>query len=140
MDIAPSRKLPVLLQNAKARDLECLSRNLQYLTRLAGIEPPRVLETGTAPISAVALLGAMEILVPMAGLIEPEAELERLTKRLRKAEADLSKMQGKLRNAEFARNAPPEIVAKDEQRVSELRTELSQLSEQIATVRRLQGQ
>jgi valyl-tRNA synthetase len=140
MDIAPSRKLPVLLQNANARDLECLSRNLQYLTRLAGIEAPRVLETGAAPISAVALLGAMEILVPMAGLIEPEAELERLTKRLRKAEADLNKMQGKLRNADFARNAPPEIVAKDEQRVSELRTELSQLSAQIATVRRLKGQ
>jgi valyl-tRNA synthetase len=140
MDIAPSRKLEVLLQNAGARDLECLSRNLQYLTRLAGIEAPRVLETQAAPISAVALLGNMEILVPMAGLIEPEAELERLDKRLRKAEADSGKLQAKLDNAEFARNAPPEIVAKDRQRVSELRTEIAQLSAQIARVRRLQGQ
>jgi valyl-tRNA synthetase len=140
MDIAPSRKLEVLLQNAGARDLECLSRNLQYLTRLAGIEAPRALETQAAPISAVALLGNMEILVPMAGLIEPEAELERLDKRLRKAEADSGKLQAKLDNAEFARNAPPEIVAKDRQRVSELRTEIAQLSAQIARVRRLQGQ
>jgi valyl-tRNA synthetase len=140
MDIPPGRKLTVLLQNAGAQDLDCLSRNLQYLTRLAGIEPPRILETQAAPISAVALLGSMEILVPMAGLIEPEAELERLSKRLRKAEADLSKVQAKLGKADFARNAPPEIVAKDEQRVAELRIEIAQLSAQIATVRRLKDQ
>jgi valyl-tRNA synthetase len=140
MDIPPSRKLEVLLQNAGTDDLDRLSRNLQYLTRLAGIEPPRVLETQAAPISAVALLGTMEILVPMAGLIEPNAELERLSRRLRKAEVDLGKMQGKLNNAEFARNAPPEIVAKDEQRVAELRTEIAQLSAQIARVQRLKVQ
>jgi len=140
MDIPPSRKLDVLLQNAAAHDLDCLSRNLQYLTRLAGIEPPRVLDAQAAPISAVALLGTMEILVPMAGLIEPEAELERLSKRLRKAEVDLSKMEAKLSNADFAKNAPPEIVAKDQQRVAELRTEIAQLSAQIARVRRLKDQ
>jgi len=139
MDIAPSRKLAVLLQNANARDLDYLARNLQYLTRLAGIEPPRVLEAQAAPISAVALLGTMEILVPMAGLIEPNAELDRLTKRLGKAEVDLRKMETKLSNADFARNAPPEIVAKDNARVSELRTEVAQLTAQIARVRRLIG-
>jgi len=63
-----------------------------------------------------------------------------LSKRLRKAEADSSKVQAKLSNAEFARNAPREIVAKDEQRVSELRIEIAQLSAQIATVRRLKDQ
>jgi valyl-tRNA synthetase len=139
MDIAPSRKLAVLLQNANARDLDYLARNLQYLTRLAGIEPPRVLEAQAAPISAVALLGTMEILVPMAGLIEPNAELDRLTKRLGKAEVDLRKMETKLSNADFARNAPPEIVAKDNARVAELRTEVAQLTAQIARVRRLIG-
>ncbi len=140
MDIPPSRKLDVLLQNATAHDLDRMSRNLQYLTRLAGIEPPRVLDVQAAPISAVALLGTMEILVPMAGLIEPEAELDRLSKRLRKAEVDLNKMEAKLSNADFAKNAPPEIVAKDQQRVAELRTEIAQLSAQIARVRRLKDQ
>jgi valyl-tRNA synthetase len=140
MDIPPSRKLQVLLQNANPRDLDYLTRNVQYLTRLAGIEPPRVLDAQAAPISAVALLGTMEILVPMAGLIEPHAELERLNKRLGKAEVDLRKMEAKLSNAEFARNAPPEVVAKDHARVTELRTESAQLTAQIARVRRLIGQ
>jgi len=141
MDIAPSRKLEVLLQNAGARDLEYLERNLPYLMRLAGVEPPRTLEAAeTAPISAVAFLGNLEILVPMKGLIDPIAELERLAKQLRKAEIDLNKMEAKLGNSQFAKHAPPDIVAKDQQRLEELRTEIGQLSAQTARVTKLKDQ
>ena len=140
MDIAPSRKLDVILQNANGQDREYLARNRQYLARLAGIESPRLLGAAdAAPISAVALLGTMEILVPMAGLIEPAAELERLSKRLRKAEVDLGKLTAKLENADFAKNAPPDIVAKDRLRIEELRIEIAQLSAQISRVRGLGG-
>ncbi len=135
MDIPPSRKLEVILQNCGPVDSEYANRNLLYLSRLAGITPPRVLASGeTPPISAVALLGTLEILVPMAGLIDPNAELERLTKRLRKAQIDLEKLEGKLANADFVRNAPADVVAKDRQRISELRIEIGQLTVQIARV------
>ena len=141
MDIPWTRKLEVLLQNASARDLEYLGRNLHYLVRLAGVEGPRTLKEGeAAPISAVALLGNLEILVPMKGLIDPAAELERLAKRLRKAEVDMSKLEAKLSNSQFAKNAPPDIVAKDQQRLEELRTEIGQLSAQTARVTKLQNQ
>jgi valyl-tRNA synthetase len=141
MDIPWTRKLEVLLQNAGARDLEYLERNLHYLMRLAGVEPPRTLQAAeTAPISAVALLGSLEILVPMKGLIDPVAELDRLAKRLRKAEIDLSKLQAKLGNSQFGKNAPPDIVAKDQQRLEELRTEIGQLSAQTARVTKLKDQ
>jgi valyl-tRNA synthetase len=140
MDIAPSRKLEVLLQNAGAHDLQYLDRNLHYLKRLAGVETPRVLAAGEIPpISAVALLGNLEILVPMKGLIEPTAELERLAKRLRKAEIELTKLEAKLGNSQFAKNAPPDIVAKDQQRLEELRTEIGQLSAQTARVTKLKN-
>jgi valyl-tRNA synthetase len=141
MDIAPSRKLEVLLQNASAADTEYLERNLHYLMRLAGIQTPRVLAAAeAAPIAAVALLGNLEILVPMKGLIDPTAELDRLAKRLRKAEVDLSKLEAKLSNSQFAKNAPPDIVAKDQQRLEELRTEIGQLSAQTARVTKLKNQ
>jgi valyl-tRNA synthetase len=138
MDIAPSRKLTVLLQNASPTDAEYLQRNAGYLIRLAGVAPPALLPAGEpAPIAAVALVGTLEILVPMAGLIEPEAELERLAKRQRKVEVDLRKLEGKLANADFARNAPAEVVAKDQLRLAELRTEMGQLGAQIARVNAL---
>jgi valyl-tRNA synthetase len=141
MDIPWSRKLEVLLQNAGARDLEYLGRNLHYFVRLAGVEPPRVLQPGeVAPISAVALLGNLEILVPMKGLIDPAAELARLAKKLQRAESEMSKLEAKLSNSQFAKNAPPEIVAKDQQRLEELRTEIGQLSAQTARVTKLKDQ
>ena len=141
MDIAPSRKLQVLLQNARAQDLEYLARNLPYLMRLAGIENPQILAPAqAAPISAVALLGALEILVPMAGLIDPAAELDRLAKRQRKVEIDLRKIEGKLGNAEFVQHAPPDVIAKDQSRLAELRLQLGQLAAQVARVTALHAQ
>ena len=141
MDIAFSRKLDVLLQNANPRDIEYLNRNLHYLTRLAGVESSRLLAPAeAAPISAVALLGTLEILVPMAGLIDPAAELARLLKRQNKADVDYKKMQSKLNNSEFAQNAPADVVAKDRQRLSELSTEIGQLTAQIARVTALKDQ
>jgi valyl-tRNA synthetase len=141
LDIAPSRKLEVLLQNAASKDTEYLDRNLPYLRRLAGIEVPRTLGPAqAAPISAVAFVGTLEILVPMAGLIDPAAELARLSKQRNKADIDLKKMESKLNNAEFAKNAPAEVVAKDQQRLAELRTEIGQLAAQIARVTALKGQ
>ncbi len=141
LDIAPSRKLEVLLQNASSRDTEYLDRNLPYLMRLAGVGVPRTLGPAqAAPISAVAFVGTLEILVPMAGLIDPAAELARLSRQQHKAGIDLKKMESKLSNAEFAKNAPAEVVAKDQQRLSELRTELGQLAVQIARVTALKDQ
>jgi valyl-tRNA synthetase len=141
MDIPLGRKIDVLLQNAGPQDLLYAERNLPYLTRLAGISPPQVLSAGqTAPICAAALLGTLEILVPMAGLIEPTAELERLAKRLDKAQVDFNKLTAKLSNGDFAKNAPREVVAKDRSRLSELQTEMGQLNAQIARVNALRKQ
>ena len=140
MDIAPSRRLEVLLQNAGSTDLEYLARNRAYLTRLAGVADLKVLAPGeAAPISAVALVGRLEILVPMAGLIDPRAELDRLAKRRRRAETELGKLQSKLANGDFAKNAPPDVVAKDRARLSELGAEIDQLMQQVARVNALLG-
>jgi valyl-tRNA synthetase len=138
MDIAPARRLDVLLQNSRADDSRYLARNRASLMRLAGVAEPRILAPGEpAPISAAALVGRLEILVPMAGLIDPTAELERLAKRRRRAAGDLDKLEAKLANGDFAKNAPAEVVAKDQARVAELRAEIDQLAAQIARVQRL---
>jgi valyl-tRNA synthetase len=121
MDIAPSRKLEVLMQNAGSLDIEYLERNLPYLMRLAGVENPQLMKPAqAAPISAV--------------------ELDRLAKRQRRSEIDLQKMEAKLGNAEFVKNAPPEVIAKDQSRLSELRLELGQLKAQAAKVSALNAE
>jgi valyl-tRNA synthetase len=140
MDIAPSRHIDVLLQNAGPDDLRYLDANLGFLTRLAGMQSARVLPAGqAAPIAAIALVGKLEILVPMQGLIDPTAELERLDRLNAKAKAELERLEAKLANPDFAKNAPAEVVAKDAQRRGELVAGIAQWDTQIARVRRLLG-
>ncbi|MFO1466452.1 MAG: valine--tRNA ligase [Steroidobacteraceae bacterium] len=138
MDIAPSRRLEVLLQNADAQDLRRLAEHGLYLNRLAGVNPPKPLAAGeAAPIAAIALVGKLEVLVPMAGLIDPVAELDRLMRRRGKAEGELRPIEKKLSNQQFMSNAPAEVVAKDRARAEELRGEILQLDRQRERVEAL---
>jgi valyl-tRNA synthetase len=140
MDIAPSRKIPLLLQNAGGADRGLVDQHFAYLARLAGLESIDVLESGTAaPESATAMLGELALLVPMAGLIDPQAEIERLTRRIGKNDSDLAKLRAKLGNANFVKNAPPEVVASDRARVAELEAQNQSFARQLERVRRLGG-
>lgn len=131
MDIAPSRPLPVLIQDADSTARERLQTHAPLLTALARLESVTILDAGAqAPQSAVALLGAMKILVPMAGLIDKDAELARLTKLIGKAEADLARGHGKLANPAFVDKAPADIVNKERSRLAALEQELAQLQSQ----------
>ncbi|MFZ2507191.1 MAG: valine--tRNA ligase, partial [Steroidobacteraceae bacterium] len=135
LDISPAQKLSVLLQNASADDLACYGRNAAAITRLAGLGAARPLAPGeTAPQSAAALQGGMTILVPMAGLIDVDAELARLARRRIKLEQELARAAAKLGNANFVRNAPAEVVSQEGARVEDFKRELAQLAEQLKRV------
>jgi valyl-tRNA synthetase len=70
----------------------------------------------------------------MAGLIDVDAELERLGKRRNKLEQELTRATAKLGNENFVRNAPVEVVAQERARVEEFKRELAQLADQIKRV------
>jgi len=140
MDIAPSRKIPLLLANAGARDAALAEKHFAWLSRLAGLESIKQLARGeAAPESATAIVGELTLLVPMAGLIDPKAEIERLTRKTAKNESDIGKLKAKLGNENFVRNAPPEVVASDRARVAELEAQNAGLAAQLARVRRMAG-
>jgi valyl-tRNA synthetase len=140
MDIAPSKKLPVLLQNASADDLARVGKHRAYLERLAGLESITPLAAGaSAPQSATALMGELTILVPMAGLIDADAEIERLTKKIEKTRVDRDKIAKKLANENFVKNAPPDVVAQDRERIADFERTISSLETQLARVRSLKG-
>jgi valyl-tRNA synthetase len=140
MDIAPSKKLPVLLKNASTAELATIERNRATLERLAGTASITVLGPNeTAPQSATALIGELTLLVPMAGLIDAAAEIERLGKRIAKAREDLAKTNAKLSNDNFVRNAPPQVVATQREHAAELERTIASLEEQLDRLRKLGG-
>ncbi|HYM28305.1 MAG TPA: class I tRNA ligase family protein, partial [Steroidobacteraceae bacterium] len=138
MNISPARKIPVLLQDASPADRELAMRHRPWLERLAGLESLTVLAAGAVvPQSAVALVGSLGVLVPMAGLIDAAAEAERLGKLLLRTQGDLAKMRGRLANDSFVRGAPAQVVATERERVAELERTATSLSAQLERVRGL---
>jgi valyl-tRNA synthetase len=141
MDIAPARRLPLLLQHASERDLALVREHQPLLSHLAGLASVRALSAGeAAPPAAAAVVGDLTLLVPMLGLIEPASELQRLERRVQKLEQELSRSRGKLANGEFVNNAPPEVVAQERQRVAERERERLGVARHIEQVRALLGE
>ncbi len=138
MNIAPSKKLPILLQNFSEQDRARYEETATFSVALARLESVDFLGSEVeAPESATALVGEMKVLVPMAGLIDKEAELARLGRELGKLEKDIERVQAKLGNDSFTAKAPPELVQREHNRLAELQTALAQLSEQKAKIERL---
>jgi valyl-tRNA synthetase len=140
MNIAPSRRIPLLLRDADEAVKTLVQKNAHYLQRLAGLESLKLLQPGEAePISASAMVGNTTLLVPMAGLIDAAAEIDRLTKVIRKNESDIAKLRAKLGNESFVKNAKPELVAADRAKLAELEAQNEGLAKQLERVRRLGG-
>ena len=131
MDISPARRLPLLLWRASAADLELAQRHQSLLMRLAGVEAPRTLDAGaTPPPAAAAIVGELTLLVPMAGLIDPAAELARLERKMHKAREEITRAQAKLNNANFVRSAPPAVVEQERERLAAFEQALAGLDRQ----------
>ena len=137
MNIKPGKPLPVLLQNGSASDAARLENNRHYIESLARVESITWLDSNDAPESATALVGEMKVLIPMAGLIDKEAELARLQKDQQKKQADLERIQKKLSNSSFVDKAPGEIVEKEKAKASHLEKALEKLQEQVSRIKAL---
>ena len=132
MDISPGKQLPVLLENSSEQDRHYADQNAHLLARVGRVESVNALAADEeAPASATALLGNMRLLVPMAGIIDVDAEKARLGKLRDRANSDLERMRTKLDNPDFVNNAPPDVVTKTKQQLTQLELQISQLDEQM---------
>ena len=137
-DLAPGKPLAVLLQNASKTDISNFENNQAFINSLAKLESFEwIYENATVPESAMALVGEMKILVPLAGIIDKEAELARLDKDIAKHEDNIEKGNAKLSNKGFTDKAPAAVVDKERQRVAELVKTLEQLKEQAEKIKAL---
>jgi valyl-tRNA synthetase len=131
MDISPSKELPVLLKNVNALDQRRLDENEQFLSSLAKLESISVLnDDEQGPACASAVVGDLSVLIPMAGLIDKDAELARLDKAIDKLEKDAARTRGKLSNDNFVGKAPAAVIEKEKAKLSEAESALNKMLEQ----------
>ncbi|WP_447746695.1 valine--tRNA ligase [Pseudomonas nicosulfuronedens] len=138
MNISMAKRIDLVLNNASPEDHRRLVDNEPLLMKLAKLETIRVLDEGEEPpMSATALVGDLQVLVPMAGLIDKAAEMARLDKEIQRLEGEVKRVGGKLSNEGFVAKAPPEVIEKERAKLAEAEqavTNLIQQREKIASL------
>ncbi len=138
MNISPAKAIPVCLYKGNAQDQQCFSAYGNFLTSLAKLESLQWLNADAEPpMSAIQLVGDMQVLVPMAGLIDKSAELARLEKEMDKRQQEISRVEGKLNNPKFVDRAPADVVDKERQKISEHQSALNELQAQFDKIKAL---
>jgi valyl-tRNA synthetase len=130
MGIAPGKTIPLLWQSRQAEDSVRLADHdatLKFLLKLESITGL----SGEAPASATALVDELQVFIPLAGLIDLDAEKTRLAKELKRIEAEIGKCRGKLSSETFVANAPEAVVAQERQRLQDWQAQQTALAEQL---------
>ena len=131
MDISPARPIPVMFSGGSESDRQRLDQFSNLLASLIKPESLKWLEAADEkPAAATALVGEMELLVPMAGLIDKAAELARLDKEIERKLKDRSRTESKISNPSFVEKAPEDVVQKERDKLSDLDSALEKLGEQ----------
>ena len=79
-----------------------------------------------------AILDGVTVMVPLAGLVDADAERSRLSKELEETRGRLTGLEQRLANESFRSKAPPQVVAKEEERLEESRQRVQRIEEQLA--------
>ena len=138
LDLAPGRQIPVVLAGATDADRNRLAAGAAYVRSLAKVATIDFLEPGSPPPkAATALLGDLEILVPLEGVIDKDAEIGRLERQLDKLGKNLDRSRAKLGNPSFRDRAPAEVVEKEHRRAAEFESSIGKLEAQLETLRAL---
>ncbi|MBN8471310.1 valine--tRNA ligase [Corallococcus exiguus] len=134
-NLPPSAKVKAVVQSPDATTRELLERWRAYLMPLAGLSEVVVGPPGAKPPQAAAFVsGNLEIYVPLAGLVDLDAERDRLKKEIVRSEQELAGLQRKLDNPNFVARAPPDVVEKDKARVAELQERTVKLQDHLQRI------
>ncbi|MBU9809978.1 valine--tRNA ligase [Rahnella sp. C60] len=135
MNLSPAKPLELLLRGASADAQRRVEQNLSFIKSLARLESITILPAGDkGPVSVTKLVEGAELLIPMAGLIDKDAELARLDKEMAKLDGEIASIEGKLSNEGFVARAPEAVVAKERERLTACGEAKVKLAEQKATI------
>ncbi len=122
IDLHPHQPIPLLLRGGDPSDRERVRSHwpfIEALTRPASLR--WLAQEEEAPQAAAELVGNLQILVPLEGIVDVEAELERLAKEIEKVTEGMQRSEKKLANSDFVEKAPEHVVVKEREKHAELK-------------------
>ncbi|MEM9237394.1 MAG: class I tRNA ligase family protein, partial [Verrucomicrobiota bacterium] len=127
-NVASRRDVRLVVRNAP----DWLEAEKDVLALLSGAGEMDLDDAYEAPKGTpVALTPAGEIAMPLEGLIDVDAEKQRIQREIEKVSQELKRSEGKLGNASFIERAPEKVVEQEKQRLEEWKTKLAQLGEML---------
>ena len=131
MNISPAKALPVFFNHGSEQDKTRLANGQPLIQTLAKVESITWLDANDeAPAAATQLVGELEIMVPLAGFIDKDAEIARLDKEIAKLDKEVGRLSGKLNNSGFIDKAPEDVVAKEQQKLADAKDAQQRLENQ----------
>lgn len=128
MQIKPNKKITLLLAKAEPQQREWITAGTLWIHALAKVDSITWLNPNDEiPASATAVVQPLEIHIPLAGLIDRDAELARMQKQIDKLRIEQTKSSKKLSNEGYVNKAPAEVVKKERDNLHNIEQELAQL-------------
>jgi valyl-tRNA synthetase len=125
--VGPGRPVPVIVRG-EAAQLDLVETLADQIRPLAKIESLTLARDGARPrVAASAVVQGAEVFLPLEGLIDLDAERERLVKETDRLMRDLEGTRRKLSNSDFLAKAKPEVVERERQRLEQLEETLAKL-------------
>jgi len=135
MNLNPGLKLNVLVKTQNDETQKTLQDQSLYIKELARIEQFEMGSNIEKPnVSASSVLGGMDLIIPLEGIMDFQEERNRVEKELKKIEKDLIFLDKKLSNPNFVKKAPAEVIEKDEQRKTALSEKQVKLQIHLKTI------
>ncbi|BAE75386.1 valyl-tRNA synthase [Sodalis glossinidius str. 'morsitans'] len=135
MNIAPGKPLAVLLRQASPAVVRRVNENLSFMLTLARLDSITLLPADDkGPVSVTQIIDGAELLIPMAGLVDKEAELDRLAKEAARIDGEISRIAAKLGNEGFIGRAPEAVVTKEREKLESYQQSRAKLLEQQAII------
>jgi len=127
-------KVNVIVQSESEKERDILSNAEKYIRDLAKVEELIVTSALTEDQQQVmaGVVGTIQVLIPLAGVVDVEVLRSKLEKNLSKVEGEVQSLQGRLNNENFVNKAPDEVVQGAKDALAEAEKQQSILKERLA--------
>jgi valyl-tRNA synthetase len=135
MNISPGKPLQCFIKSFNSSDKDYIENNKSIIFTLAKLDSIELLEINEEELeSAIALVGEMKILIPLAGIIDKNAEKDRLNKEIDKLIKLKAQFSGKLNNKKFLSGAPETVVKKEQDKLAAVEKALQDMESQLTKI------
>jgi valyl-tRNA synthetase len=133
-NVDPSQKITAMVAPGSYR--QTITKYSYVFARLCNVSQTSLLDNNTATPdeSASVVVNDVTVYLPLAGMIDVQAECDRLTKEQRKLQEQITRSQAMLSNDQFVSRARPDVVERERTKLADLEASVVQITERLASL------